>query len=430
MLSRNQKDRWQMISLVALLIAIAVMGSAVTASAERWTSLNGESSIEAELIGLWEDTVILQRSDGRRITVKLDSLRGDSRIQARNMAEEIAVTRDERIRKLKQRIASGKAPAPEKIPEPPPAPQYTPPQKDLSIGDFVQHVNKALAGGHLRVLYDFRPPGYRKDISDVIKLSANKTSPATWQAVVGMPHRLGDLIIHRQNWLFSSPRFKNFAAEDRTKAKWTLLGLANVLYHGLDPSTMKLETFQTVDFETWLDSWDTTVAPYVAEMIEKSGVNLASQTTIVSEGEGTAVISTGQGDSPVEVTLVLVEGFWVPKTTAESWENDIKQAKKKIADTADGEYMATEAAVAGVVGAAFESLSAAESADQYYQALDVMLSQADSAKMFQQAFDAMLSPIQTLIPTTASPPKTKTDSPSSNSLQQLNLGSLRGNDDK
>ncbi len=45
-----------------------------------------QHSVDAKMVGMWGDSVILQLSNGRRVTVKLDDLRSESRIQARELA--------------------------------------------------------------------------------------------------------------------------------------------------------------------------------------------------------------------------------------------------------------------------------------------------------------------------------------------------------
>ena len=380
---------------IPLAIAMVLLGPG--ARAETWTNLQGTSTIEAKMIGLWEESVILQLSDGRRRTIKLEQLRGDSRIQARNIAKQQAAARDERIKQLKQDASGMTAAAPSPLPLPPPAAPYSPPQKDASIGDFVKQVNDALTAGHLRVLYDFRPPSYRQDIRDLIQLAASKTSPETFDTMTSVPFRLGDVIVTRQNWLFAGPRFANVPAQQREKAKWTLLGLANVLQQGIGPTAIQLATFQNGEFESWLESWDNKTSPYVAEMIQKSELDLAGNTSVVSEAEGTATISTGSGSSKSDVEMVLVEGFWVRKSTADTWAADAEQAKTKINDTADGQYLADQAVMAKLLGAMLDSIAKTDSADQFNQSFDTVLSHPDAANRFSESLGAMLSPIQTIL---------------------------------
>ncbi len=411
MSSQNSK----LLVLAAVPVFIAMLASIGSANGETWTNLQGTNSIEAQFIGVWEDSVILQRSDGRRITVKLQSLQAASRIQARNLAKQGAAARAAQIAELKRQADSASAAAPAELPEPPPAPPYTPPQKDAAIGDFIKQVNDALTDGHLRVLFDFRPESYRKDISEIVKLAANKTSPESFQKVIAAPNRLGELIVTRQNWLFSSPRLTNVAADERDQAKAMLLGLGNVLFIGLSDDAIQLKALQTENFSDWLDSWDAKMAPYVAEMIEKSNLDLASLTTVESEGEGTATIATGFGESRTDVEMVLVDGYWVPKETSESWAKEVEQTKKQINESADGKYLETMATTFGMINTMLAPLERASRPDEYHWAFDAILSQPNSAEQLRQAIGTMLSPIQSIM---------------SLSTSQADSGNSAGDDDQ
>ena len=170
-----------------------------------------------------------------------------------------------------------------------------------------------------------------------------------------------------------------------------------MLRNGLSDDAIQLEKLQTADFEVWLDSWDKTIAPYVAEMVKKSGIDLATYTTVQSESEGTATISTGSSGSSAEVTMVLVDGYWVPKATADSWASNVERTRKQITETADGEYLQTVATMSGLINKMLDPLEQADRPTEYHEALDVILSQPNSAEQFRQALGSMLSPIQSIL---------------------------------
>jgi hypothetical protein len=394
--------RWLLASpwiLLWILCGSVILGSlwAAPAMAETWTNLEGTSSIEAKMIGLWDDQLVLELSDGRRVTIKLEKLRFESRIQAGNLAKKMAAERTVRIKELKQGNASAATAGPDDSPPPPRPPAYVPPTKDAPIGQFIEQVNGALTAGHLRVLYDFRPPSYRQDIAKIIQLAAAKTSPQTFQALIQTPHQLGTLIVTHQNWLVSSPRFKNIPASERDQAKSNLLGLAHVMRQGLSPAAIDLPQLQAGKFEDWLADWDAIVAPYVAQMIDQAELDLSAFTKVQEEGAGTATIATGPPDAPVVVEMVQVDGYWVPKTTAESWADDVAQATAQLEKLPTGQFMAAQAVAAAMVAPALESLATVDSAPAFHAAFDALLSQAEAAAQLQQVFDSILSPIQTIM---------------------------------
>jgi len=350
-------------------------------SAETWTNLAGTASIEAKMVGLWDDIVILEKSDGRRIRVDLESLRADTRIQARNLAEQLAAERKDRIAELKQQFESGGAPAPDPLPQPAPAPEYSAPENDTKIGEFLRQVNDALAGGHVRVFYDALPPSYRQEARELLQDAAKKMNEQTWKSLVETPRRLGDLVVTRQNWLFSSPRFANFPPEQQEQIKEFFLGIGHVLRQGLREETVSLEALRDEDFDQLLTAWDQAVAPYVAAAIKNAELDFDTLTEVISESEDEAVVEVGVGDSAVEQTYQRIEGYWVPQSLADSWTDNVAKFKQEIADATDGEFMAAQAQVLGAGAALLDSLAQAESADE-----------------FHTAFDTLLTPLKSVIP--------------------------------
>ena len=110
--------------LIPILVASVVIPSASTAIAETWTDLRGTHSVEAEMVGMWADNVVLKMSDGRRVTVKLGDLRSESRIQAAALSKAISESRTGRVKELQGQAAAAAAPAPNPLPKPAPAAAY------------------------------------------------------------------------------------------------------------------------------------------------------------------------------------------------------------------------------------------------------------------------------------------------------------------
>ena len=69
-------------ALLSVLICDPAQGQA-----QRWTSLAGNRTIEAEFVGMWGNNVILDRGSQGRISVDVDALIAESRLQARRLAE-------------------------------------------------------------------------------------------------------------------------------------------------------------------------------------------------------------------------------------------------------------------------------------------------------------------------------------------------------
>ena len=190
--NRGVVSRWTVILVTSSLLALP------SVFAETWTSLRGSHSVDAKMVGMWGDSVILQLSNGRRVTVKLNDLRSESRIQARELAESLNSSRLDRINKLKGQATAAAAPAPDPLPVPPAAPEYVALQPNQSSNNFFAQFDQAIASGHVLAIYDSLPPSYRQDVNDIVKASAQRMDPATWYGLVGTIQRLGELIETRQ----------------------------------------------------------------------------------------------------------------------------------------------------------------------------------------------------------------------------------------
>lgn len=336
-------------------------------AAEDWTNLRGTHTVEAEMIGLWGDSVVLELSNGRRIAVKLSDLRSESRIQAQELAASINGARLGRVKELQGQAAEAAAPAPNPLPQPPPAPAYVAPTKGAKATDFLSQLDGAIENGHLIAIYDSLPPNFRQDVDDVAKLAAQKVSPATWQAIVGSLHQVGDLIVTRQKWFMSSPRIQMMPPEKADQIEVQGILLAGLLREGLRPEAMQLEQIQSGDFRSWLVDRDNAMAPYLAKLFQYSGS--ARTITVESEKGDTVVADVGEGN---KVSFTNVDGFWVHSSLAEGWDDNIQSLKEEITAAPDGAYLDTYALMLGAFAPAIGPMAEAKDAGQFHEAMETV----------------------------------------------------------
>lgn len=382
MIQRIPMHRNKILGGIAMILATNMIGTP-TGRAETWTSLRGTHSVDAKMIGLWGESVILELNNGRRVSVKLLDLRSESRIQAQELARKLDSSRGDRINELKGQATAAAAPAPDPLPQPAPAPEYVAPQPNQSAADFFDQLDSAIASGHLLAIYDSLPPSYRQDVDEVVRLSAQGMDFAAWQRLIDTVHQLGDLIVTRQKWFLSSPRVQALSPEQQELAAGPLLSLAGVLRAGLDPDAMQLEKLQSTDFRQWLAERDQAIAPYLAQLFQQIGMGSLRQVTIESEQNGLAVASFTVDGAPRRVTYALVEGYWVPKSLADQWGEQVATWKQ-------GPQSPLSTSVA--------------SASMMLQALQPMLgslASAGDAAAFHSEMESIFAPAQTMITTLA-----------------------------
>jgi hypothetical protein len=358
--------------LIPILVAAVVIPLATNANGETWTNLQGTHSVEAEMVGMWADNVVLKMIDGRRVTVKLGDLKSESRIQAQALSKQISNSRAGRVKELQGQAAAAAAPAPNPLPQPPPAAAYVAPKQDAKVGDFLQQFDDALVKGHIVAVYDSLPPSYRSDVNEIVKLGAQKINPATWQTLVGTLQQLGDVIVTRQRWFLSSPRIENLPPEQYDRIADQVLTFAGMLRDGLSPDAMQLEKLQSMDFGQWLAERDRAVAPHLAQWFNRNADSIR-EFTVDSEKNGIANVSIVQGAESSKVVFTMVEGYWVPKTLADRWTETVDSHKKQIAETADGSMLATVGLMLQPIAAEMGQLLAATDASRFHQAMESAL---------------------------------------------------------
>ncbi|QDV62139.1 hypothetical protein [Crateriforma conspicua] len=365
-------------SLMSVTLAV-VMASPL--SAETWTNLEGTSSIEARMIGRWGDNVVLETSGGRRVTVKMEDLRSDSRIQADDLAAELDQNRDASVQQLQQQAEIAAAPAPDPLPEPEPAPAYQPPLRNVSAEEAFNHMVAQLQAGHVRVLFESLPPLYRKDLEKIIAQAARKLDPSAFDAVTSTIHQVGDTVVTRQNWLFSHPRFESVSAETTAQLREMTLAAANMMRSGFDPQTLKLEDLKTQPFGKWLADYDTAMAAYLHPLMDDSASSGVPEMTFDEGKDGkvtvTQVISEKQ---KVQFDLEKVDGFWLPSSLAKDWDKQVEQWQAKLDETDDGSVGGggVAAMVSGVAGPFLQPLRDAGTAKEFHVAMESLIAGAET----------------------------------------------------
>ena len=342
------------------------------AQAELWTDLRGTRTVEARMVGLWGDSVILELAGGKRVAVKMEDLRSESRIQAQKLATQLKVSRADRVSELQGNASAASAAAPQPLPVPSPAPAYQPPQANASIADFINQIDDAITDGHLVAVYDALPPRYRKDVDDVVKLTASQLNQASWQGLVGTAQRLGDVIVNHQTWFLSSPRIQALPPKDFDAIEEQILPLADLMRIGLSPEATNLNQLQTVSFGQWLTERDKVIAPYLAQLVDQIGLSIDRQVTVKSEKDGVAVITVEQDGVSRDIQLISIDGYWVPKTIADEWAANIDSLKGDIAGTTG--MIDSLGAVVGAFNPALNPLANSQSSDQFHVAMDGLFS--------------------------------------------------------
>jgi hypothetical protein len=349
--------------------------------AEKWTSLTGNRTVEATMVGMWDNQVVLLLAGGRKINVPMDSLIAESRIQAGQLAAQLQQQRKALTSEIKKVAEEAAAPAPDPLPEPPAAPDYEAPASGMSPDETLQAISTQIQNGHIAVIYDALPPSYRKRIDSLVQLTLTKLEPEALSQPLSQLHSLADLIVTRQNWILSHPRLLDSVGQEGTLnaagdvIQKLALPAANLLRAGIPADQAAIDSIQQIGFAKWLHQQDAAIAPYAAILLQ-SYSSPASQWSLLDSKEDTAILElpgaisdssalasqSGSSDSSSDlsssssssdsysssyesggsnvaknptIALKKVEGFWIPASVAEgfdTWASEQTAALEQLDD--------------------------------------------------------------------------------------------------
>lgn len=363
--------------LLAGISAAISFASVGIVSAEEWTDLRGTRTIEAKMVGMWGDNVVLQLQNGKRVTVNANALKSDSRIQARQLQRELAEVRTARIAELKGRATEAAMPAPNPLPTPPKTSSYQPVAAGQKVDAFLNSVDDQVRAGHAIAIYDALPPSYRADVASIVTEAAMKIDDPGWQATVGTLHQFGDVIVTHQRWFLSHPRITQLPTDALEMVEGELLTIAGAIRAGLSPDVTNLQTIQSGGFEKWIKQFDAATADYIAQAYRMSAATDRT-ITVQSETADAAVVTIETSAGKSKVTFQNVDGFWVPKSMADAWTDDVAAIKQTIADAPAGTLLAAVAFITAPIATATQPMTTASTEDAFHGAMESLFTSAET----------------------------------------------------
>lgn len=361
-----------------LLIGGLTLGWLVDRSdADEWTSLRGTSTVVAKLVGIWNDRALLRLENGRQVSVKLSELNADSRIQAQDQQAAIERTLRTRVSELGAVATEAAAPAPAIMPTQKPAPNYVPPTDGADLQSTLDHLQAQAKAGHFRVYYDALPKSQQAQAEELFKLALQKVDSAHWELFRSTMHRLADLTVTRQRWLFSHPKFAQVSDGQRQ----SLLVLASAFRQLGTEEIASLPALQGASLGESLARLDELAAPYLHQLIQEnsmiSGLVLAPY-QVESGADGAMVakqsppLGAAQG-----IPMVQMEGRWTEGATVADAQAKWDGYKKSLASIPDGSIrLGTQVeAVLSNLSNSLSTLENASSRSAFHRALDDMSSE-------------------------------------------------------
>lgn len=294
--------------------------------AEEWTDLRGTATIEAELIGIWNDSVILKREDGRQIAVKLSNLNANSRLKAQDLQDQIKKQIDQRVDELTSVATEDSAPAPTELPTLPDAPAYQAPKAGQELRATVDQCIAQLKNGHIREFFDTLPPSHQQRADQLVKMALNKLDQHQWELVRATLYQAMELVITKQRWLFSHPAFADVDELSRNN----LISFAMWYREWATPENASMTQLTTKPLSETIESLDQSFAPRLYQFFTTNTLvtmMMSSTVGVETNEQGQSFLKISEARPPMP--MVQVEGCWAlgtsPETALAEWDAATKQ---------------------------------------------------------------------------------------------------------
>lgn len=367
-------------------VLLAAVSASSSAYAERWTSLHSSRTVEAQFIGLWGESVILQLEDQRRVTVNINELVAESRILARELGEKQRERREELVDGIRSDAAAESGPAPDPLPRPRTPPGYQQYSGGEGLLERLEWLEAQLNNGHVIALLDALPASYQSDLDRLAKKAAGKANQVAVSQSISAIHSVGELIVTRQRWLLSHPRIEAIPDEAGDMLKETVLAVGGLVRDGLDPEEFSLEKLRQTSLRGWLMGLDNRIAPYFVAMqdLAKSAGAIEPSFKVLGETADGASFSYGVGPAQQVFNVMLVDGAWVPVQWApEEWSKFVQEANAELDQIPDGSLLSEAFMVPGFVNVVVQPAMSVSSASDMHALMDQWFAQA--APMVQMA---------------------------------------------
>jgi hypothetical protein len=206
----------------------------------------------------------------------------------------------------------------------------------------VQVVASELANNRPQILWEALPVSYQQDISQLTHDLANKMDPELYAKLFAFAQKTSAVLLEKKEYILGSSMV-SLSPEDLEdlESGWdtSLVALDTLLHSEIS----NIETLKTIDFHNFLSTTGTALMDQAAAASKqdpddpfenefKAKIN-GLQVELIESGEDTATVKlTVPEEDPEELKLVKVENRWVPADLAETWDEEIAEAKQQIAE--------------------------------------------------------------------------------------------------
>lgn len=212
-------------------------------------------------------------------------------------------------------------------------------QKGPQPDEELLKVARGIAEKRPQVVWEALPPTYREDVSAIIHELGEKMDAEIWTKGFSLAKKACEVLKTKKDMLMANPMLAMNPKAEQVKQNWEP-GLDCVLSL-LNSEISDLEKIKTLDPGAFLAG---TGAAFMQQLLaisastpedplNKKLASLANaKVTVVSREEDQATVRVEVEGQPVqEDVVILVEGKWIQKKTAEKWQEGMAKAKEMLA---------------------------------------------------------------------------------------------------
>lgn len=241
----------------------------------------------------------------------------------------------------------------------------------------VRAVAEGIAAGHPEVVWHALPASYQLDVTELTRLLGETVDPQLWDSAFATCRRAAATLALKKDIILASSTLQQTGADvEEIDSGWDA-GVA-VLDALCSSDISTTAGLKTVEWEQFLE----TTGASIVERARTAGDDASSNPidelrrteieTVSVEGDMAVVRMTRPDEEPEDVTLVRIEGRWVPADLAQGWDERMAEARERLGSMTDEERMemSTQGMMfLGMADGFLAQLEAVETPEQFDQML-------------------------------------------------------------
>lgn len=207
-----------------------------------------------------------------------------------------------------------------------------PPTADAAVRRVLEGIdeNRPVA------LWEFLPPSYREEATELIRQAARNADREVWEKSVRVGRQLAGVLRDRKSDFLAHPALRLQDTEpERVSAGWdALVAFLDVLFSSELSEPDRLERLEPDAFlegtgRQLMQQFDALSALASADPASRL---MGTRASLVRADGDTAIVRIDTaGLEPAEHEFVRVEGHWIPRSLAENWEARMQDYREMVA---------------------------------------------------------------------------------------------------